>query len=248
MTFPPRPDDAAPRCLKEMNPAQVATVIAADPRLIIPVGTCEQHGPHLPMGCATIIAERLAYDLSATTGVICAPSVEYGVNFAAERDFAGNASMRKKTLHRMLNDLLASWEESGFREFILISAHDHDPHQEAMETVITKVARVRVVDIHAVNIHDLLEGQPEHMHGGEVDTSLMLYLAPELVHMDRAQDYMIARRKLRRYRRGNLKVPATSAGSIGRPTLASAEKGRAIYERVRQRVGERIFLVPAPDA
>jgi len=43
-----------------MNPAQVATVIAADPRLIIPVGTCEQHGPHLPMGCATIIAERLA--------------------------------------------------------------------------------------------------------------------------------------------------------------------------------------------
>jgi len=59
---------------------------------------------------------------------------------------------------------------------------------------------------------------------------------------------MIARRKLRRYRRGNLKVPATSAGSIGRPTLASAEKGRAIYERVRQRVGERIFLVPAPDA
>lgn len=231
-----------------MRPAQVAAVIARDPRLIIPVGTCEQHGPHLPMGSATIIAERLAEDLSAITGVTLAPTIEYGVNTAVEREFPGNACMRKKTLHRMLNDLLATWEASGFREFILLTAHDYDPHQEALDTVITTIARVRVVDIYAVDVRDLLEGQTEHMHGGEVDTSLLLYLAPHLVRMEWAKDYTMPREALRRYRRGRLRVPKESAGSIGRPTLATADKGRAIYERIRQRICERIFATPAPDA
>lgn len=225
-----------------MGPAQVAAIMSADPRLIVPVGTCEQHGPHLPLGCATIIADRLADDLSAATGVMRAPTLEYGVNIESERTFPGNGSMRKKTLHRVLNDLLATWEESGFREFILLTAHDYDAHQEALDTVITKVARVRVVDIYQVRIDDLLEGQGGHLHGGEADTSLMLYLAPELVRMEWAHDFTLSPDELRRYRRGKLRVPRGSAGSIGRPTLATAEKGQAIYERIRQRIAERIFL------
>ena len=63
-----------------MRPDEVAAAIRADPRLIIPVGTCEQHGPHLPLGCDTIIVERLADDLSAEFGVLRAPTLEYGVN------------------------------------------------------------------------------------------------------------------------------------------------------------------------
>ena len=58
---------------------------------------------------------------------------------------------------------------------------------------------------------------------------------------------MLSREALRRYRRGWLKVPKGSPGSIGRPTLASAEKGRALYERIRSRISDRIFLTPAPD-
>src|SRR5687767_4188851 len=181
---------AAPRRLKDMIPAQVAAVLTADPRLIIPVGTCEQHGPHLPLGIDTYIVEHLADDLSSEFGVLRAPTVEYGVNVDTEQGFAGNASMVRKTLHKMLNDLLSSWERTGFREFILLTAHGHDPHQEALATVITKEARVRVVDILAVNVSELLEGQQMAMHGDEVDTSIMLYLAPQLVHMELAQDYM----------------------------------------------------------
>ncbi|MFN2399089.1 MAG: creatininase family protein [Gemmatimonadaceae bacterium] len=249
MTSPPSPNGGTRPVLrlKEMTPVHVASVIAEDPRLIIPVGTCEQHGPHLPIGAATIIAERLADDLSAEFGVIRAPTIEYGVNVEVERSFAGNASMRRKTLHRMLNDILASWEATGFREFILLTAHDHDPHQEAMSTVITSVARVRAVDVFAVNLSDLLEGQSEHMHGDEVDTAIMLYIAPELVRMDMAQDYMMSREALRRYRRGWLRVPRESAGSIGRPTLATAEKGRAIYDRIRERISQRIFMAPTTE-
>jgi creatinine amidohydrolase len=103
------------------------------------------------------------------------------------------------------------------------------------------------VDIFAVNFRDLLEGQTDPMHGDEVDTSLMLYLAPHLVRMDLAEDYMMSRDELRRYRRGWLKIPAGSSGSIGRPTLASAAKGAAIYERIREKVRARVFVAPLPD-
>lgn len=246
MTQPPCTDGGRPRRLKELSAAQAAAVVATDPRLIIPVGTCEQHGPHLPFGCATIIAERLADDLSAITGVLRAPTLEYGVNMEADRDFPGNGTMRKKTLHRVLNDLLASWETSGFREFILITAHDDDAHQEALDTVITRAARVRVVDIYTVRVADLLDGQMEHMHGGEVDTSLLLYLAPELVDMSKATDF-VTPPEARRHRRGAMRVPRTAAGSLGRPTLATAEKGKAIYERIRDRIVERIFFAAPPE-
>jgi creatinine amidohydrolase len=240
------PHAALPRRLKDMLPSEVAAALAADPRLILPVGTCEQHGPHLPIGTDTIIVERLADDLSAEFSVLRAPTVEYGVNVETERGFTGNTTMRKKTLHRMLNDLLDAWELGGVREFILLTAHEHDPHQEALATVITTEARVRVVDIFAMDLSDLLEGQTGAMHGDEVDTSLMLHLAPELVRLQLAQDYMMSREELRRYRRGWLRVPRASAGSIGRPTLATADKGRQLYERIRGRIRERIFVAPPP--
>ncbi|MEO7086964.1 MAG: creatininase family protein [Gemmatimonadaceae bacterium] len=235
-----------PRRIKTMRPRDIATLIERDPRLIVPVGTCEQHGPHLPLGGDTIIVERLASDLSAEFDVLVAPTVEYGVNAETDRGFAGNASLRKKTLHRMLNDLLDTWESTGIREFILLTAHEHDPHLEAMSTVITSGARVRVVDIFGMDFHDLLQGESEPMHGDEVDTSLLLYIAPELVDLQLAQDYMMSREELRRYRRGWLRVPSASPGSIGRPTLAKAETGRALYERIYTLVRDRIFASPSP--
>src|SRR5215217_4685960 len=252
MSQPPVENGAAaitsfPRRLKEMRSLDVAEHIDRDARLIIPVGTCEQHGPHMPLSGDTIIVERLSCDLSAEFGVLLAPTIEYGVNVETERGFAGNASVRKKTLHRMLNDLLDTWESTGIREFILLTAHEHDPHLEALSTVITSGARVRVVDIFGVDFNDLLEGQAEPMHGDEVDTSLMLYIAPELVNMELAQDYMMSRDELRRYRRGWLRVPRASPGSIGRPKLATPEKGRALYERLYTRIRDRVFVAPSAE-
>ena len=236
-----------PRRLRELAPSEIAAALAADPRMIVPVGTLEQHGPHLPLGCDTIIVERIADALSATFGVLRAPTVEYGVNPPTDRLVPGTASIRKKTLHRLLNDLVATWETSGVDEFILLTAHHYDPHQEALATVITTRARLRVVDVFGVQVRDLLEGQSEAMHGDEVDTSLLLHLAPELVRMEAAEDYMVSREGLRRYRRGWLKVPTKSAGSLGRPSLATAEKGRLIYEHILQKIRLKVFIAPPQD-
>lgn len=230
-----------------MRPSEIAAVMAEDPRLIVPVGTCEQHGPHMPIGCDTIIVERLADDLSAEFGVLRAPTLEFGVNAHTAQAYPGNASIQRKTLHRLLNDLVGAWEASGIAEFIILTAHENDPHLEALSTVITSGARVRAVDVFGLDLSSILEGQSEPMHGDEVDTSLLLYLAPGLVDMDAARDYMMSREELRRYRRGWLRVPKGSPGSIGRPSLATAEKGAALYGRIYRVIRDRVFVAPPPD-
>jgi creatinine amidohydrolase len=169
-----------PLCLKYLTSDQVRAHLARDPRLIVPVGTTQQHGAHLPLGCDTFIVERLADDLSAAFGVLRAPAIEYGVNARAEEPFPGSAGLRRKTLHRLMNDLVGAWEAGGVEEFIVLTAHAQEPHQEALSTLRTRKATVRSVDMFAVP-HQAArpDGHPEH--GGILDTSLLLYLDHTLV-------------------------------------------------------------------
>lgn len=218
------------------------TALARDSRLLVPVGTCEQHGPHLPLGCDTFIVERLADDLSAGFGVLRAPTIPYGVNTATKRSYPGNATVRRKTLHRWMNDLLSSWERSGVGTFIILTAHGHDPHQEALSTLRTRRARVFTVDIFSLDFTGYLEDPNGPTHGGELDTSLMLHIAPQLVRMELAQDFVLTERQVARFRRrASGAVPAGSPGSLGRPTLASAEKGARLYKMIHDRIATRVL-------
>ncbi|UCF20596.1 MAG: creatininase family protein [Gemmatimonadota bacterium] len=234
-----------PLLLADLTWPEVAEYLERDRRLIIPVGTCEQHGRHLPLGTDTLVAERLAHDLSAEFGVLVAPTLAYGVNVETEEAYSGTASLRRKTLHRALNDLLASWEGHGFDEFILITAHFHDPHLDAVTTVVTEHARARVVDIQSVDIRDYLDQQSGPEHAGEAETSVMLYLRPDLVRADRIQDYLLDPQQMGRYLRGRMpKPPAGCEGAIGHPSSGTAKKGEKIYRHVLARIREKIFSEP----
>lgn len=233
-----------PLRLKEMTPGDVALAIASNPRLIVPAGTCEQHGPHLPMGSDAIIVDRLADDLSAEFRIVRAPTIEYGVNAVTAEVLPGSASVRRKTLRRWLNDLLPDWEKSGVEEFLVLTAHGHAPHQEALATVMTDRARVRVIDIFAMDLATVAETSDGPIHGGEVDTSLMLFIAPHLVRMDLARDCILPETERRRYRRGTMMhLPAATQGSVGEPTRANAERGRIIYNFILGRIYERVLGV-----
>ncbi len=234
--------------MHDLTPAEVAAALRADPRLLVPVGALDAHGPHLPLGTDTLVVDRLADDLSALAGVLRAPTVTYGVNAVTRRPAAGAAALRRKTLHRLLNDLLDAWEDGGVDEFILLTTHQQDPHLEALATVVTARARVRVVDVLGVDVSDLLDGQDGPMHGDEVDTSLVLHLAPELVRGGTAPDNMPPREALRRFRAGRAAgdargAPDTPAPLFGRPGLASADKGARIYARLVARVAARVLGV-----
>ncbi|HEX6309719.1 MAG TPA: creatininase family protein [Longimicrobiales bacterium] len=230
--------------LDELSWIDVAAHLARNPRLIIPVGAMEQHGPHLPLGSNVLIARRVAVDLSTEFGVLRAPTMYYGVNVLSEREYAGTASLRQKTLHRAINELLAGWEEHGVAEFIVLTAHRHEPHLDALATLITGHARVRVVSLWDVDIADLLEKQPGALHACEAETSVMLFLYPDLVRMDRARDFDLPEQEFERYVRGQLPAPPPGgAGVVGWPTIATAAKGGAIYTRILGAVRRAIFQV-----
>jgi creatinine amidohydrolase len=231
-----------PLHLSVLTPDAVRAALARDSRLLVPVGTCEQHGPHLPLGCDTFIVERLSDDLSAGFGILRAPTISYGVNTATKRPYPGNATVRRKTLHRWMNDLLGSWEQCGVGTFIILTAHGHDPHQEALSTLRTHRARIFTVDVFALDFTGYLDDPGGPTHGGELDTSLMLYLAPQLVRMELAQDFPLSKRQVARFRRrAATSVPAQSPGSVGRPTLASAEKGERLYKMIHDRIATRVL-------
>ena len=231
-----------PLHLKTLTPEKVRLSLERDPRLLVPVGTCEQHGPHLPLGCDTVIVERLADDLSADFQILRAPTVEYGVNRINRREYPGNATVRRKTLHRWMNDLLGSWEQAGVDTFIILTAHGFDPHQEALSTLRTRKARVLTVDVFALDFEGQLEDPDGPMHGSELDTSLLLYLAPELVHMELAEDFSLPTKLHSRFRRGKRGgLPVASPGSVGHPTIATREKGERLYKMIYDRIATRVL-------
>lgn len=228
--------------LTDLTWLEVAEHLAHDRRLIVPVGTCEQHGPHLPLGTDALMAERIALDLSADLGILVAPTLPYGVNVETEYAHPGRASLRRKTLHRVLNDLLAAWEEQGFEEFVLITAHSHDPHLDAVATVVTEHARIRVVDVYSVGIGQFLDRQDRPQHGGEAETSLLLYLQPEQVRRDRVQDFPLDPESVDRYLRGHrAKLPEDWSGVIGYPSAASAGKGERIYRQILGKIRTKLL-------
>lgn len=242
-------DDSMPLALDELTWIDVAAHLARDPRLLIPVGALEQHGAHLPLGSNVLIGRRFALDLSREFGVLRAPTFHFGVNVRTERAYAGTASLGRKTLHRALNELLDAWEGHGVTEFIILTAHRHDPHLEALASLVTTGARVRVINVWDVPIHDLLDGTEVAEHAGEAETSLMLHLYPDLVRMDRARDFQLSPDEFRRYMRGGMPSPPPGgSGCVGRPTLATAEKGARLYTRILEGIRRAVFVRPDGDS
>jgi creatinine amidohydrolase len=217
--------------LDEIPWSEVAERLEHDARLIFPVGALEQHGPHLPLGANIVIAERVAHEVSSRLGILRAPTFSYGV-IVAGGPYPGRAGLRRKTLHRAVNELFAAWEDQGVAEFVIITAHRFEPHLEPLLMALTSRATKSVYDLYEIGVSDLLETDPESEHAGELETSLMLHLRPELVRDDVLEDFMPEAGALRRYTRRRVpKAPKGSTGVVGYPTLASAEKGARIFDR-----------------
>jgi creatinine amidohydrolase len=140
-----------------------------------------------------------------------------GVHGRREPLAPGVAALSRKTLHRVMNELIASWEEgAGVEESIILTAHAAEAHIEALST-IRALGTVRVVDILAFDFSGHLELADAPVHGGELDTSLMLYLAPELIRDGDA----VARLR------------------------ASSEKGARIHDYIVEQVEARWLRPPA---
>ena len=218
--------------LEALTWPEAGRALARDSRLLFPVGALEQHGPHLPLGTNTFLAEAVARSVSEQLGILRAPTFAYGVIREGPGHYSGTSSLRRKTLHRAVNELLAAWEDHGVSEIVVITAHRYEPHLDALLMAITSRSATTVIDLYAVDVSDLLEIAPELEHGGELETSLMLHLAPERVRRDQIADFAPSARDMGKYVRHRMPTaPAGSPGVLGFPTLATADKGRALFTR-----------------
>jgi len=218
--------------LDHLTWSEAGRILARDSRLLFPVGALEQHGPHLPLGTNTFIAESLARNVSEELGILVAPAFPYGVAAPAAGPYAGRTSLRRKTLHRAVNEILAGWEDHGVSETVIVTAHRYEPHLDALLMALTATSVTTVIDLYRIDVSDLLSGPAEAEHGGELETSLMLHLAPTRVRTERIEDALHTGSAIRRYMRGGMPTPPKgSSGSVGRATAATAEKGQLLYQR-----------------
>ena len=235
--------------LNHLSWPEVRLHLERDPRLILPVGALDHHGPHLPLGANTLIAERVARTLSSRLRIVVAPTFHYGLTKPDWTPYAGTSTLRRKTFHRAINELLTSWDDHGIAEVVVITAQRHEPHLESLLTALTSNSTTEVVDLMTIDVGDLVEGRPEHERGGELETSLLLHLAPGLVRMDEAVDYTDHPGPPGKYVQGRVSSPpADFKGVVGRPSLATAEKGRAVFERYIALLERALSHVPDVDS
>lgn len=177
----------------ELTSPEAAGLVSRVNAVMIPVGAVEQHGPHLPLAVDTIIARAVAEAVSAETGVPVTPPLSFGVS-ASHGGFAGTMSVRPETMIALVTDLFESLYASGVRQFVTVSGHiwNSGSLDVAIEKLRVRYDDIRVRAIGYVTMYpgSEVDGHVSYgrglMHANFFETSVMLHLHPELVHMDRA--------------------------------------------------------------
>ncbi len=234
--------------------------------VILPVGSTEQHGPHLPTQVDALlageVARRAAQRVAGRLPVVVAPTVWSGL---AEHHMGlgGTLSLDLATFHALLRCLVRSILRDGFKRVLLLNGHGGNI--AALTAIVNDfaiefdapIATTSYWLLAAEAFGKILERQANVRHACEAETSMMLALTPELVDMARAQDAVgPTGRELKdaagteaaiRYRSFKSR---TSHGAIGDPRLASADKGERLLDAAAEAVAklvatEEFWTLPA---
>ena len=244
--------------LQEQSWQDVEAYLKKDDRVIIPVGSTEQHGRFAPLGTDTYVAVTLAEDASDRTGVLVAPPLWFGWS-PHHLVCPGTITVRAEVLIEVLFDAVESLAAHGFRHFVILNGHrivNISWMQIAAERAQRKLG-VRAVIFDPAHmsreIGDELGFGPIG-HADEIEISHMAYRHPELLKMDMARDNPHSEKPLYhldpRIRKDTLcYVPATVAdlkqvlddtGDTvgGNPTASTAEAGRKYHDHLVGRLVE----------
>ena len=202
--------------------------------VLIPVGSLEAHGPHLPLGTDTIEVYEIAKKVAESVEVFVAPPLPYGMCRSTSMH-PGTVGIRGDTLRNLIRDIIKSLYANHLKRFVIISGHASSLHlaalQEAGESMLEELpsdVNIAVVSAYALAQQatgSICEAENDS-HAGEIETSLMLHLKPPLVKGRGKKEYprfphpLLTRNK-RKYWKNAV---------WGDPEKASAEKGRIISQ------------------
>lgn len=241
---------------EELSWPEVGEAALRDPVVVLPVGTMEQHGPHMPLLVDYIIPHRIANDVAEllTPDVIVMPPVVYSFN-EHHMDFPGTIAINMYTIIDYVAQIGFSLAHHGFRHIVLLNGHGSNvPVLDlAMRRINNESAAISVLANYWALVRDedlpwTRDSLGVAHHGEEDETSLMLYLCPHLVDMSKAV------RTVEEVQRSehiwgawpaNTRIHFqeffsrnTSTGIQGDPTIATAEKGEILYKAAVRRTAE----------
>ena len=230
---------------EQLRSPQLKSLADANAIVVVPVGSIEQHGPHLPVKVdallATEVARRAALKIQTHQPILVTPTVWCGL---AEHhmDFCGTLTLDFETFHALLRNLCRSIRHHGFRRIFLLNGHGGNI--AALNVICSELVRelegLRVVSGTywtlpevAEKFAEILEVQQNVRHAGEAETSMMLALEPELVDQsilnqaDGTPEIPFYGSGVSRW----VSFKEVSAnGVIGSPSVATAAKGELLLE------------------
>ncbi len=229
------------------------TTVLTDPEVadrrvaLLPVGSFEQHGPHLPLVTDTLIAVAISAGIAARHPVFQLPAVAFSCSHEHEA-FPGVVSIGPETLARVVNDIAASLQRAGYPGLLVVNGHGGNyvlsnvvQQANARSTMRLGLYPTREDWREARMAAGMSTDSHEDMHAGELETSILLDAFPDLVRegWEQADHTHSDRRHLSVFGM----AAYTKSGVIGRPSLGSAAKGRAALEHLAAGAGEILGIL-----
>ena len=241
--------------LAEMTWPEVAAAAEGNLPAVLPIGSTEQHGPHLPLNTDCLLPVGVALEVAKRLPLVIAPPISFGARSRAlsggGEGFPGTLSLRAATLISTVTEVLQALARSGFRRLCVQNWHYENAGYlwEACDMAASETPDMRILlvenpmpDFSADELAELFpEGFPgwDVEHASIMETSLMLVLHPELVHRDRIVDD-----EAERHPTWDVVPPPAefvpSSGVLWRPSQASEAIGRKFLDAVAGRLEEAL--------
>lgn len=176
--------------LPEMGWVDVQEYLKTGDMVIIPLGATEQHGPHLPLGTDYYEALEICKKISRHTGVVVAPVLWVGYS-AYHSGFPGTLSLKPETMEQVLFETVEMLMGYGFKRFMFFNYHggNNIVQQRIIHRVNHTTPALALAIGHGSDLQKEADAEGDFFdwHAGKNETSIMLYLRPDLVRMDRAK-------------------------------------------------------------
>jgi creatinine amidohydrolase len=210
---------------------------------IIPLGSVEQHGAHLPFSTDTVIAEYISKIIAQKTNAFLLPSLYYGVSFEHEPFF--NVSINYNILLNFISDICISLFKQGINRIYVINGHHGNIGllQYIGQHISTKYS-IKNKFFYFINYWQMLDKSFDH--AGEVETSFMLFICPELVRMDSLKKGLeFTDEKNTRINRNGVNMSINNPGGFikftkngiwGNPYDASSENGQKMLSCITEKI------------
>lgn len=224
--------------LESLTWKEAEKVLTAETIVVIPLGAAaKEHGPHLKLNNDWLIAEYLKKRIMSEKAVVVAPTVNYHF-YPAFVDYPGSVTLSQDTACNMIVDICKSLAHFGPRRFYILNTgvstvRALQPAKEKLAAFGIQMTYSDLDKLHG-DAAKQVSKQEGGTHADEIETSMMLYMAPDSVDMEKAaKDYDASGEgKLTRVR--SEKGTYSPTGIFGDATLATYEKGKVIVEEMVQ--------------